>query len=59
MEWGDVLLARLEEVPPTLAVRASTTKNSKGASIRLHPQLVEALEGIRPADAAANAGGES
>jgi integrase len=43
LKWGDV---HLDAVTPFVQVRASTTKNGKPAAMRLHPELVKALEGI-------------
>lgn len=48
LRWGDV---RLNTPQPFLSVRASTTKNSKAATIWLVPEAVAELQRIRPGDA--------
>lgn len=45
--WGD---CHLETERPYLAARAVTTKNSKDASIPLHPRLATELKNFRPDD---------
>jgi len=47
LQWGDVAL---EASMPFLKVRASTTKNGKPATMRLHGDLVRMLAEIKPAD---------
>ena len=44
LKWGDVFV---DAVMPFVQVRASTTKNSKPAAMRLHPELVKALQEIK------------
>jgi integrase len=44
LTWGDV---HLDAVTPFVQVRASTTKNGKPAAMRLHPEVVTALGGIK------------
>jgi integrase len=44
LEWADL---RLDEEKPYLVARASTTKNGKSAPICLHPDLANALRGLR------------
>ena len=44
LKWGDV---HLEADSPFVQVRASTTKNSKPAAMRLLPELVKALQEIK------------
>jgi len=44
LKWSDV---SLDAVMPFVQVRASTTKNSKPAAMRLHPEVVKALEEIK------------
>ena len=44
LKWGDV---SLDAVTPFVQVRASTTKNGKPAAMRLLPEIVEALNGLR------------
>jgi integrase len=46
--WGDV---HLDAVKPFLRVRASTTKNGKGATIWVRDDLAADLAAFRPADA--------
>jgi len=53
LQWGDVFL---DEPMPFLKVRASTTKNGKPATMRLHPELVEVLGGLRPVGVGADVG---
>jgi integrase len=48
LQWGDIELDRL---PPRISLRAETTKSKRADSIALHPQLVQALRAVRPADA--------
>lgn len=43
LEWRDVVL---DSATPHLKVRAATTKNSKDATIELHPLAVEALRAL-------------
>lgn len=45
LQWGDV---HLDAVKPFLAVRASTTKNGKGATIWLRDDLADALREMKP-----------
>jgi len=52
LEWGDVDLAA---DPPVVRVRASTTKNHKPTTIRLHDDVVTQLRLIKPADVRADA----
>ncbi len=42
--WDDIALGA---VVPFIRVRASTTKNGKPAEMRLHPELVEVLQGLK------------
>jgi integrase len=49
LQWGDVLL---DAVVPFAKVRASTTKNGKSATIRLHSDVVAALQELAPPVAA-------
>lgn len=44
LKWGDVCL---DAVKSFVRVRASTTKNGKPAAMRLHPEVVEALNGLK------------
>ncbi len=44
LKWGDV---HLDAVMPFVQVRASTTKNSKPAAMRLHPDVVKAMQEIK------------
>jgi integrase len=44
LKWDD---CSLDAVMPFVQVRASTTKNSKPATMRLHPEVVKALEEIK------------
>ena len=44
LKWGDV---SLDAVTPFVQVRASTTKNGKPAAMRLLPEVVEALNGLK------------
>src|SRR5208283_1638064 len=44
LKWSD---CSLDAVMPFVQVRASTTKNSKPAAMRLHPELVKALGEIK------------
>ena len=44
LKWGDV---SLDAVTPFVQVRASTTKNSKPATMRLHSEVAHALREIR------------
>ncbi len=46
LTWADL---HLDAVTPFVQVRASTTKNGKQATMRLHPEVVEAL-GLMKAD---------
>ena len=46
LEWSDV---HLDAPEPFLTVRSSTTKNKRGATIRLHEQLACELRAIKPA----------
>jgi len=50
--WDDIDLA-VEK--PIMRVRASTTKNGKAAPLYLHPDVVVALQAVKPADAAGEA----
>ena len=45
LEWSD---AHLDSPEPYLAVRPSTTKNKRDATIRLHDQLASELRAIKP-----------
>ena len=47
LEWGDV---DLKANPPVVRVRASTTKNHKPTTIRLHDDVVEQLRLLKPSD---------
>ncbi len=44
LQWGDLFL---NDEPPVVKVRASTTKNGKQVTIRLRPELVTLLKGLR------------
>jgi len=44
LKWGDL---NLDAVMPFVQVRASTTKNSKPAAMRLHPDVVKAIQEIK------------
>ena len=44
LKWGDV---HLDAVMPFVQVRASTTKNSKPAAMRLHPDVVKVMLEIK------------
>ena len=44
LQWGDLFL---EDDPPVVKVRASTTKNGKQVTIRLRPELVTLLKELR------------
>ncbi len=44
LHWGDL---HLDADTPCVKVRASTTKNGKAAEIRLLPELVAALQGLK------------
>ena len=44
LKWGDICL---DAVTPFVQVRASTTKNSKPAAMRLHLDVVEALKKLK------------
>ncbi len=48
LAWGDVVLGG---AVPGLRLRAETTKAKRGDVLSLHPQLAQALEAHRPADA--------
>ncbi|MEE9369354.1 MAG: site-specific integrase [Pontiella sp.] len=50
LEWGDVIL---DSDSPYLAVRASTTKSGKDATLPLHPALLQTLRALKPAEAKA------
>ena len=45
LEWSDVFL---DDPKPYLSARASTTKNKRQATIRLHEQVVAELRAIKP-----------
>lgn len=45
--WGDL---NLDSTRPHIRVRASTTKNRKEAVLPIHPQLLDELKALRPAD---------
>ncbi len=44
LAWGDV---HLEAEPPRIVLRAETTKNAKGESVVIHPELVNELRRMR------------
>ena len=44
LQWGDLFL---DDEPPVVKVRASTTKNGKQVTIRLRPELVALLKPLR------------
>ena len=44
LKWGDL---HLDAVTPFVKVRSSTTKNGKAADMKLHPDLVATLRGLR------------
>src|SRR5258708_6568449 len=44
LKWGDVVL---DAVMPFVQVRASTTKNGKAASFRLHPEVASVLRELQ------------
>jgi len=52
LQWGDL---HLDAAPPHVEVRPDTTKNSKEATIAIHPKLMSELLAMRPRRVAANA----
>ena len=50
LEWRDV---ELETLPPRIVLRAHTTKAKRSDTLALHPQIADALAGIRPGRSAA------
>ena len=51
VQWGDV---HLDDAPPFILVRSSTTKNRKAGKIILKSSLAQMLQTIKPATVAAN-----
>jgi len=45
LTWGDV---HLEETPPYVVARASTSKNRREARLPLHPDVVASLRAVKP-----------